>query len=244
MKTAAKSAKRSCSGAALRNIDKYIKMNNMQKKNKERCWKTIGVMGDGSCELLDQYVHCRHCPEYSGAGRNILDRPAPDEVVEEWTENIASAKETEQPDTISVVMFRICEDWMAIRASVCQEMIDNRDVHSVPFRTNKFFRGLVNVNGELLLCLSLAALLDIENGADEEFRRMIVVKSDSDRYAVAVNEMPGVIKVEKKIIEKTPSTLAKSAMAFSRGIFRYNNKKVGLIDENVFFESIRRRLVW
>ncbi|MFP4529274.1 MAG: chemotaxis protein CheW [Candidatus Kapaibacterium sp.] len=216
----------------------------MENKKEERCWKTIGVLGDGSCEQLDKFVHCRHCPVYSTAGRNILDRPAPDSVVEEWTLNIASEKETEPPDTIPLVIFRIYGDWLALRASAFQEMIDVREVHSVPFRTNRFFRGLVNVNGELLLCLSMAALLDIMQSGEDKFSRMIVVRSGADRYVFAVHEMPGVLKIPTESIGKTPSTLAKSPMAFSRGIFEFDGKKVGMIDEAFFFDSIARRLVW
>ena len=52
------------------------------------CWKTIGVEADRSCEQLQQHVHCRNCPTYRLAGRQLLNRPMPADYRAELTRRL------------------------------------------------------------------------------------------------------------------------------------------------------------
>jgi len=58
------------------------------------CWNRIGVEGEGdhSCIQLKTVIHCRNCPIYSSAGRGLLEREAPPEYLDEWTDILAKIR--------------------------------------------------------------------------------------------------------------------------------------------------------
>jgi len=55
------------------------------------CWREIGIAGNGTCERLPEMIHCRNCAEYSRGGRELFDRPASPELLEEWNAALAAA---------------------------------------------------------------------------------------------------------------------------------------------------------
>jgi chemotaxis-related protein WspD len=210
----------------------------------ENCWKTIGTFGDMSCSRLDEYIHCRNCRVYAQAGRQLLERPVPGRFVDEWTELLAQPTEHEDLDTFSVLVFRLVTDWMAIRTGSFHEAVQVRPVHSVPFRSGKIFLGLVNINGELLPCFSVVALMGMETVAPEEHHktaceRMVVVSTELGRMVFVVDEIDGIHHVPPEQVQKPPATFSKSQSAYTSGIFTHKERIVGLIDDERLFASMR-----
>jgi len=78
------------------------------------CWNTIGVRGDRSCPDLNEFVHCQNCPVFAAAGRRFLDNPSPEGYLDEWTGRLAEIPETKSCDTISVLVFQIADEWLAL----------------------------------------------------------------------------------------------------------------------------------
>jgi len=103
-------------------------------ENTAKCWKDVGVWGLSTCEKLDKYIHCRHCPEYSKAGRQLLNRPIEKESITEWTAQFSKEKVETQGASLSVVIFKIENEWLAIRTEYFQEIQEWRPFHSIPFR--------------------------------------------------------------------------------------------------------------
>lgn len=129
------------------------------------CWRTIGVQGNGTCAELQQFVHCRNCPVYSTAALQLLDRPLWPEYLRERTRHYAQARRPATPARISVLVFRLATEWLALPTVVCQEIVERRFIHSLPHRREGIVLGLVNVRGELIVCVSAARLLGLETPA-------------------------------------------------------------------------------
>jgi chemotaxis-related protein WspD len=213
-----------------------------------QCWKKIGVFGDFSCPKLADIVHCRNCAEYNKAGRTLFDREVSDDFLEEWTKNLTGIKETEALDTISVIVMRIKNEWLALKTIFLQETTNLRPVHRVPLRTNNVFKGIVNINGELLLCISVADLLEYAHEEDKWkddtiiYKRMVVINKDSERFVFPVDEILGIYRIASSDLKEPPVTLSKSPMTFIEGIFNLNEKKVGLLGEDKFIHALKRSL--
>jgi chemotaxis-related protein WspD len=221
----------------------------MDQKNDHlpaHCWKKTGVFGDGSCEKLAAAVHCRNCREYAQAGRSLFDREISQGYREEWTELLASAKEAEATGTVSVVIYRINSEWLALKTGFFREVVELRPVHTIPFRTGAVFKGLVNINGELLLCVSAAAMLGLEEAAEEHttdsgiYKRLAVVARDGERFVFPVDEIAGILHLSGDEVQKTPATIAKDPAAHVLGVFTFRDNTVGLLDEDKFFQSLLR----
>jgi chemotaxis-related protein WspD len=226
------------------NLDKII----LQKG--EKCWETIGVFGAGVCDLLNEYDHCKHCPVYVHSGRKLLERPITEDLIEEWSEIFRQEKAFEIIDRISVVVFSISGDWLAIRTDLFQEAVVYKFVHFVPGRSNKYFLGVVNINGELSLSISMATFLDlpevlpINDKGKNVYKVMLVLNETCMKYAFPVDEFEGVISISAGSLEETPATLSKNENTISTKVFNHRNNKIGLIDDKKLLEILRRRLIW
>ncbi len=211
------------------------------------CWKETGVFGDKSCPELVVLAHCRHCRRYTAAGRRLLDRDAPDGYRQEWTERLAAPKDTVETDTISIIIFRLGAEYLALRTIFFQEAAEAAVPHGIPLRTGKVFRGIVNVNGELILCMSVAALLEIdpaEGGTVDRriYPRLVVIAREGQRFAFPADEVMGVRRFPSSALQELPATIAKSVRALTTGIFPWEEKKVGLLAEEKFFTALTRSL--
>ena len=125
----------------------------------EDCWNRIGFKGDRSCGELPKFGHCHNCPVFAAAAERLFARPLPDACVAERGARFERARPS--GPTLAVLVFRVGEEWLALDDSVLIEVGEPRVVHRVPHRREQLLRGLVNVRGELQLCVSLAELLGL-----------------------------------------------------------------------------------
>jgi chemotaxis-related protein WspD len=214
------------------------------------CWNQIGVHGDGSCKELLVHVHCRNCPVYSAAAGQILDRERVAEGLEETTRLFATEKLDEHANDRSAFLFRVASEWLALPTSVLDEVADLRAIHSLPHRRSGVVLGLVNVRGELLVCVSLAQLLGIEAVAETTtargqrivHRRLLVMRNASGRLAFPVDEVHGTRRFDEQELKPVPTTVAKASASYSKAMISWREHAVGLLDEELLFHSLNRSL--
>jgi chemotaxis-related protein WspD len=224
------------------------------------CWNNIGVEGNATCRELVKYVHCRNCPVYSAAGMQLLDRPMPAEYRSERAQHYAQEKRITQPARLSVVIFRLAQEWLALPTSVFIEVAERRAMHSLPHRRRGLAMGLVNVRGELLICASLAGLLGMEEVKSQSgkvknqhldlrfeigvlsFDRVLVAQWEGQRIAFPVNEVQGIQRMHQEELKDPPATVAKSTLTYTRGVFGWRERTVGLLETDALFAAMNRSL--
>ncbi len=145
------------------------------------CWNKIGVKGDRSCPELQKYVHCRNCPVFSNAGQRLFERQPPAGHLAEWTKRLAEPESVAAASTLPVLIFRVGEEWLAIDISLLIEIAEPRPIHTIPHRSNHILVGLVNIRGELDLCISLSGLLGIESSSSSS---MAAMPSEVEHHSV------------------------------------------------------------
>ncbi|MEO0645025.1 MAG: chemotaxis protein CheW [Cyanobacteria bacterium J06650_10] len=135
------------------------------------CWRDIGVWGDLSCPQLVDEIHCHNCSVYAQMGQALLKRTEPEGYTAEWTALIAQSHDTSQtqmgPDRQAVMVFRLGAEWVALPARIFHQVIAPSPVHAIPHRHDSLLRGIVNVRGQLLPCVSLHELLNIQASASK-----------------------------------------------------------------------------
>jgi chemotaxis-related protein WspD len=214
----------------------------------EACWNEIGMQGDASCGKLQEVVHCRNCPVYSTAGVRLLDRPLLPEYRRAWTEHFAQQKAPVAPAKQSVLLFRLKAEWLALPAQVFQEVAEQRVVHSLPHRRQGIVLGLVNVRGELAMCVSLGRLLGLEQTLFGEapgptYDRLLVASWDGDRFVFPADEVRGIHRFQTADLTEPPATLAKSRLSYTQGILQWQGRSVGLLDADLVFSALNRSLL-
>ena len=211
------------------------------------CWSRIGINGDASCPELKKHVHCRNCPVYAAAGAQLLERSISASYRQEWSLHFARPKTKPVPGAVSVVLFRIGPEWLALPTSAFQEVAEKRKVHSIPHRRRSTLLGLVNVRGELVVCVSLAAILSLKRSAPTDegravYERLLVASWDSQRVAFPVDEVHGVLKFEPDQMREPPATLSRSGTSYTRGILPWEGRLAMCLDADLLFPALSNSL--
>ena len=215
----------------------------------DTCWNRIGVHGDATCQELLTHVHCHNCPVYSRGALALLDRARVHDLAEA-TRLFAADKQELARGAHSAFLFRVGGEWLGVATSVVDEVADLRMIHSLPHRRSGVVLGLANVRGELLVCVSLAQLLGIEEAAPElqprerrqALRRLLVVRERGLRLAFPVDEVHGTQRYADSELQPAPSTVARATAAYSRAVLPWEGHAVGLLDDELLFHSLNRNL--
>jgi len=205
------------------------------------CWNKIGVRGDKSCPELERHSHCRNCPAYSAAAATLLDRDLADPSAAATTSHFAKVTPEGEGSTESAVIFRVGTEWFAFSTLHLDEIVGMRAVHSLPHRRNPALLGLVNVRGELVVCVSISRLL-IGEAAPPSQARLVVTRQTKGRLAFPVDEVQHTHRYSPDDIKPVPATVARSASAFTKGLLSWRNRTVGCLDEGLVFEALNRSL--
>ena len=104
--------------------------------------------------------------------------------------------------------------------------------------------GLINVRGEIQLCVSLKRLLEIEddragrgNGRD---RYMIVARKDDEKWVFPVKDVAGIFRIHPNQFENVPATVAKAQSTYTQSIFKWEDRHVAFLDDELVFFSLNR----
>ncbi len=215
----------------------------------DACWSKVGVHGDGTCTDLQEHVHCRNCSQYMAAAAALLERDLPPNYLDEWTHHFAGEHRFDAPDTESIVVFRIGDEWLGLPTAAFSEFVDLRPVHSLPHRRNGNLLGLTNVRGELLICVSLNNVLGIEKQAQIQKRpehavysRLVVIHDKDSRIVFPVDEVHGIHRYSAGELKDVPATVAKAAARYTRAMLPWNDRAIGCLDDQLLFYALNRSL--
>ena len=248
------------------------------------CWNRIGISGDRSCPELQTHIHCRNCPVFASAARTFFDRSAPANYLAEWTQWLAGSppaggnesgksgcpdEQDRDRELISVLIFRLCQEWLAFRTQTVAEVSLTRPVHRIPHRSNEILIGLVNLRGQLQLCVSLHGLLGVDvtkgqsshspipyqakpragdakevgdagSGAAQSSRLVVLRDRErSETWIFAAEEVLGVHRLPRAQVRSVSSSLANSEVSFSQAILSWEGRSVGFLDEQRVFAALR-----
>ena len=218
------------------------------------CWNRIGVRGDGSCPQLQEHVHCRNCPVFAAAAAALLDAPLPPDHMNDWTRHFAQPGRVRQRDTESAVIFRIGVEWLALPTALFKEVAERRPIHTLPHRRDGALLGLVNVRGELLICMALDKTLGLEAHTEEQRQsdraaqkrlvqpRLLVVSHDGHRLAFPVDEVHGPHRFHAEDLLSVPATVGRSAATYTRAVLPWQKTSVGVLDDQLLFHTLARSL--
>ncbi|MFN2308885.1 MAG: chemotaxis protein CheW [Gammaproteobacteria bacterium] len=215
------------------------------------CWNRIGVWRrtGAACPELERVIHCRNCERYAAAGRQILHRELAPGYRAEWTRILAEPKRPDRADSESVVIFRLGDEWLSIPSRCVHEITSARPVRRLPHLRRNTVKGLVNMRGELQLCVSLGSLLELDKGeAPRRFGsvgiadRMILIAEGEHRYVFPVTEVHGLHRYNLGDLQPVPATLGKSKASYTRGVLHWNDAHVACLDAELLFQSLNRSL--
>jgi len=188
------------------------------------CWNQIGVTGDQSCPKLATYVHCRNCDVYASAAQRNLQRAVGGDYQQEWASHFRQRHGAADQFDSSALVFRIGLEWLALPTKLFVAVAPQAKPHVLPHRDGRGLLGVVNVGGKLYPCMSLAALLGIDDsGAPpvrdrHTFARLLVLQWEEQAFALPVADLHGIVRYATASVKAPAATINKGLSRFLSGV--------------------------
>ena len=190
-----------------------------------------------------------HAPvKASTAVLALLDRTIDAADLRRTTAQVAQKTSDLALLSASTFIFRLGAEWLGLATSLIDEVVERRVIHSVPHRREGVVRGLVNVRGQLTICVALEPLFQLDAAGPVRGqggllgRRLVVIASQGQRLAFEVDEVHGSHRYDPKGVKQVPSTVAHSISTFATGVLVWGDHRVGLLDGELAIHAINRRL--
>jgi purine-binding chemotaxis protein CheW len=151
---------------------------------------------------------------------------------------LETAKE-EVTDQISLLLFRIAEEWYCVRVSDVREILQEYDVTPIPCVPD-YILGVVNVRGEIISITDAARIMGIGSvGMDSGTApSAIVISNDEVVTALLVDEIGDISAVPNGSIEPPISIIDRSQAEFIAGSVFVEDEMVGLISIERVLEPV------
>lgn len=163
-----------------------------------------------------------------------------EEILERRAESLAlESTEEEVSDSLSMLLFRIGEEWYAIRVTDVREIFQEYDVTALPC-TPEFILGVTNVRGEILSVTDPAVLTGLGriSGMDGAQPPAVVVTSKGVTTALVVDEIGDIVEMPNTSVEPPVSMIDRAQAAFVEGSVFIDGMMVGLLDADKVLEPV------
>ncbi len=206
----------------------------------DHCWRRIGVYGgDQSCPLLIESLHCRNCQVFSDAARTLFDRASDVESTEQW-----QRARSGQDSLKAALVFRLGQQWLGLPPTLVAEVAARQPVRRLAHRTTGRLEGVVNVRGELHLCVALGELLGLDARSETSATgRMVLVRdNDSKVLAFRCEEVLGLQHFPNTCMEPAPDTLPEPLRECVEGLFPMKSGHLAMLNGDSVLNLLEQAL--
>ncbi|MEO1386307.1 MAG: chemotaxis protein CheW [Cyanobacteria bacterium J06634_6] len=168
----------------------------------------------------------------------------------------------------SLLIFRLAKEWFALSAKLCRQVLSPLTAHTLPHRSNDTLQGIVNVNGQMLLKVSLRSLLNLPaaqanrptknqscnrlgHRTKQAYQRTIVLEKSAPEqkgpnqrtevWVFNVDELDGIHSIALETLESPPVSVEASAATCTHRIFLWQGHRVSWLNDTRLFEALRIR---
>lgn len=177
----------------------------------------------------------------------LLDKTPNSTYVQEWTDILSHERGSVHLKAVqSILLFKIGNECLALKTSVVKEVIGMRLIRVIPHLTDGILNGIINLRGQLALCIALEKVLQIDTPSIDNSNntsKMISIGLNDSNWVFIADEVFGIHLIYEGDITNTPVTVAKSTANYLKGIISIENKTASLLDEELLFYSLEKRLL-
>lgn len=214
----------------------------------EGCWNQIGVLGDQSCPVLQDVVHCRNCEVYAAAAQRNLQRPVSGAYREEWAAMLRQPHAGGARADSAALVFRIGQEWLALPAAMIDAVAPDATGHRLPHRSGGGMLGVVNVGGKLHPWIALGTLLGVDSSQSVEqrgrhvFARLVVVRWEGQAFALPVADLLGIVRYAAGALGAPAATMNKGLVRYLSGVLTEAGRHIGVLDAALVGHQMARLL--
>ena len=170
----------------------------------------------------------------------LLNRPIQDWVRREWADQLAEPEAVDPGPTRGFLRFAIGTDAWAIDLEHLLEVAESRPARRIPGRSAGALEGMVNIRGELGLCLSGRAVFGVSRGdAPTGGERLLRLADGGAEWLLRVDAVSGVVRVPVAQVLAPPV----GQIGLAMGVVYYRSGATyAVVDAAKLFEKLKEGL--
>ena len=178
----------------------------------------------------------------SAAVENQAAAPAVEPKTEQAEDEKVAALigELQYADDEHLVVFRLNEQVYGVSIMVVESIIKNQAITPVP-RAPFSIVGVTNLRGIVLPVINMHQRLGLEELEKSPHTRIIIINKSDVSAGLMVDEVLAVAKIDASSITPPSPVIYKTQTQFIKGIAKFDNHLVILLDLDKIFESIANR---
>lgn len=130
---------------------------------------------------------------------------------------------------IEVLEFVLGDEEFGVLLEDVREIIRMKPITEVP-RTPVFVKGILSLRGAMIPVVDLKMRLKLGETQISQTTRIVIISDDTRYFGVIVDKINGVVKIREDMIEPTPPTISADVSEFIKGLGKYGEKMVRLLD--------------
>lgn len=208
------------------------------------CWRRIGTSGDRTCPELVRFIHCRNCPVITAAACGFFERPPPAGYRESWQAILEQPLETATAADLSLLVFRVADDWLALPTAALVEVSPPRPIRPLPHRAGLPLLGIVNIRGRIHPVFGLQALLELPpapGGRPAAARLLLIARPGTPAaggWALVVDEVAGIQRVGRDALKPPPATVRAAGRRATDALLDWQGRGVGVLDPDRLLQEL------
>ncbi len=170
--------------------------------------------------------------------RDIRLASVAEEVLRRRADSLAhEAVEDETDDRMGILLFRLDEEWYAVKVADVREIYQEYTITPVPC-VPAFILGVVNIRGEIISVTDIAALMRLGASAVEDGSPAIVIQNNECTTAMVVDEIGDITDVPADSIEPPLSVMDKAHAEYVAGSIYLGERLIGLVNVDRVLQPI------
>ncbi len=139
-------------------------------------------------------------------------------------------------DTVELATFFVGDALCGMDILKVQEINKLIDMTEVP-QAPEYVLGILNLRGEIVTVIDLGKKLGLKSTDLNDKTRNVIVNSNEEHIGLMVEQIGDVIQAEWKKVEKPPANLCGVQGKFFTGVYKTDNKLIGILDVEKVLED-------
>ena len=162
---------------------------------------------------------------------SLPETEAEEMQIEDIADEMTAAVSVADEEKIELLAFKLSNEEYVLDINRIKEIIRPVEITKVP-RVPLYIKGIISLRGVIVPVYNLKNRLGLPeaDASDISQRRILIVNFDEEFVGIIVDAVTGVIKINEDVIEPTPQIIKGIDAEYLKGVARFNNRLLILLN--------------
>ena len=144
-------------------------------------------------------------------------------------DEVARGEGKDEMATLRLCKFKVGELVFGLPVDRVQEVVRTRAMTRVPL-TSSVIGGLLNLRGEVVLCVDLRQWLAVPEASNPGVRNHIIVPAEREKVSLLVDAIGDIVEIEESVVPTPPDALVAPLSDLTEAIYGVDDELLLLLN--------------